>query len=128
MAIGPYIRRSERLRVDQVRIQGQQQRRAFLDEADPGVTVAMNAALVAFRLSKPPFEVEVVLRQVLRLSPNKQPGGKTCHHAAHVVPHRISALLELRLQALELHLPLGRCAGSRRERRLNSADILDVGP
>jgi hypothetical protein len=111
-----------------MRVEGQQQRRAFLDEADPGVAVAMNAALMAFGLSEPPFKVEVVLRQVPLLSPDEQPRGKARHHTAHVVPHRISALLELRLHGLKLCLPLSLCARSRHECRVDSPDILDVGP
>jgi hypothetical protein len=44
-----------------MRIERRQQRGAFVDEADPSMAVAMNTALVAFGVSKPAFEVEVVL-------------------------------------------------------------------
>jgi len=114
--------------VCQVRIEGQQQRGAFLDKANPGVPVAVNAALVSFGLSEPPFEVEVVLRQVALLSSNKQPRRKARHHAAHVLPHWISALLELLLHTLQLHLALGTRATGRLDRRLESPDSLHVGP
>jgi len=128
VAIGQQLRDGERLGVGHVRVKGQQQRGAFLDEADAGVTVAMNTALVAFGLSKPPFEVEVVLWQVLGLFPDEQPRGKTRHHAAHVVLHRVSALPKLRLQVLELRVPLSHCARSRFERRLDRPNRLDMGP
>lgn len=127
MAIGPYIRSGERLGVGQVCIEGQQQRGAFLDKTNPGVPVAVNAALVSFGLSEPPLEVEVVLRQVALLASNKQPRRKTCHHAAHVLLHGISALLEPLLHTLKLPLPLGTRATGRLKRRLESPDILHVG-
>ena len=87
----------------------------------------MHAALVTFGLSKPPFKVEGILRQIPCLSPNKQPRGKARHHAAHVALHRISTLLELCLQALKLRLPLGRCACRGIERCLDRPESLDVG-
>lgn len=97
MAVGPQIRTSERLRVGQMCIEGQQQRRAFLYEADPGVPVAVNAAFVPFRLSKPALQVEVILGEVRLFAPNKQPRRKADHDAAHMVPGRIIARLELLL-------------------------------
>lgn len=111
-----------------MRVEGQQQRGAFLDEADPGVTMAMNAALVAFGLPKPPFKVEVVLGQVLSLSSGEESWGKARHHTAHVLLHRVSTLLELLLQALKLYVPLGHCARRWRERRLDRPQRLDMGP
>ena len=106
MAIGPEICGGAWLRVCQVRIEGQQQRRAFLDEAYPGVPVAVYAAFVPFGLAEPAFQVKVVLGQVGLLTPNKQPGGKARHHLAHVVPDRVGTALELRLQRLKLRLSL----------------------
>ena len=47
-------------------IEGQQQCGAFLDEANPSMAAAVNAALVAFGLAKPALEVQVVLWEVLR--------------------------------------------------------------
>jgi hypothetical protein len=80
-----------------VRVEGQEQRGAFLDEADPGVSVAVNAALVPFGLSKPALQSEIVLRQVHVFTPNKQPRGKAGHDVAHMLPERIVTLLELLL-------------------------------
>jgi hypothetical protein len=87
----------------------------------------MHTAFVAFGLSKPPFKIEGVLRQVRCLASDEQPRGKTRHHAAHVVLYRVIALLELRLQTLELRLPLGRCARRGFKRRLDRPDRLNVG-
>ena len=110
----------------QVRIEGQEQRGAFVDEADPTVLVAVYAALVPFRLSEPAFQVEIILRQVCLLVPDKQPRGKAGQHAAHVLADRIVACLALPLQALKLLLTLGPRAPVRLERRLDGLDILHI--
>jgi hypothetical protein len=109
-----------------VRIEGQEQRGAFVDEADPAVLVAVYAALVPFGLSEPAFQVEVILRQGRLLAPDKQPTGKAGHHAAHVWADRIIACLALPLQDLKLLLTLGPRAPVRLERRLDGLDILPI--
>jgi hypothetical protein len=126
MAIRHEILSGERLRVCHVRIKGQQQRRAFLDKADPGVLVTVNAALVAFGRSEPAFEVEVVLWQVPGVAPDEQPWRKARHHAAHVVPHRISALLQLLLHMLKLLLTFSTRPLRRLKRCLDSPESLHV--
>ena len=107
-------------------IEGQQQCWAFLDEAYPGVSVAVYAAFVPFGLAEPTFQVKVVLGQVGLLSPNKQPGSKTRHHLAHVAPDRIVALLELLLHDLKLCLTLGTRTPIGGERHRDSPDVLHV--
>jgi len=109
-----------------VRVEGQQQRGAFLDESYSGVPVAVHAAFVPFGLAEPAFQVEVVLGQVCLLTSNKQPGCKAGHHLAHVVPDRIVARVELLLQALKLRLTLGPCATVGFERRLDGPYIVHV--
>ncbi len=126
MAIGPYIRGGEWLRVCYVRIEGQQQRGAFLDEPYPGVPVAVHAAFVPFGLAEPAFQVEVVLGQVGLLTSNKQSGCKAGHHMAHVLPDRIVACVELLLQDLKLRLTLGTCATGGVECRLDRSHIVHV--
>jgi len=113
--------------VRQVRVEGQQQRGAFLDNADPSVPVAMNAALVPFGLAEPAFQVEVVLGQVCVLTSNKQPRRKAGHDLAHMLSDRIVARLELLLQDLKLRLALGTRATIRCECRLDRLHILHVG-
>ena len=68
MLVGQEVGLAEWLRVSQVGIQGQQQRGAFLNNPDARVLVSMNASLMAFGLSKPAFQIEIVLRQVRRLA------------------------------------------------------------
>jgi hypothetical protein len=111
-----------------VRIEGQQQGGAFLDDADPGVAVAVNAALVPFGLSKPAFQVEVVLWQGRLVPSNKQPRSKASHDVAEVLPGQVIALLELLLQDLKHCLTLGTRSLVRCERCLDRPDILHLGP
>ena len=97
VAIEAEVCGGKRRGVCQVRVEGQEQRGAFLDKADPGVSVAVNATLVPFGLSKPALQIEIVLRRVHVLTPNKQPRGKAGHDMAHMLPDRIVTLLELLL-------------------------------
>jgi len=78
-------------------IEGQQQRGPLLDETDASVSMAVNAALVAFGLSEPAFQVAVVLRPVCRVIPHKETGLKARHHLAHVLPDRVIAPVQLLL-------------------------------
>ena len=78
-------------------IEGQQQRGPLLDETDASMSMAVNAALVAFGLSEPAFQVEVVLRPVCRVIPHKETGLKARHHLAHVLPDRVIAPVQLLL-------------------------------
>ena len=128
MAVGPHIRGAERLRVRQVRVEGQQQGGAFLDDADPGVAVAVHAALVPFGLSKPAFQVEVVLWQVRLFPSNKQPRSKAGHDVAKVLPGQVIALLTLLLQDRKLCLTLGTRSLVRCERCLDRPESLHMGP
>jgi hypothetical protein len=127
VAIGAEVCDGKRFGVYQMRIEGQEQRGAFLDNADPGVSVAVNATLVPFGLSKPALQLEVVLWHVHVLTPNKQPRGKAGHDVAHMLPDRIVTLLELLLQDLKLHLTLGTGPALRLECRLHRPDVLYLG-
>ena len=128
MAVRPYIGTCKRLRVCQVCVEGQEQRGTFLDDADSGVSVAVNTALVPFGLSKPAFQVEVVLWQVCLFPANKQPRSKAGHDMAKVLPSQIIALLELLLQDLKRCLTLGTRSLVRCECCLDRPDILHMGP
>ena len=98
-----------------------------MHETDPGVAVAVNAALVSFGLSEPAFEVEVVLWQVPVLPSNKQSRRKAGHDVAHRLPDGITTLLQLCLQDLKLRLTLCTRTIVRFERCLDRLDILHVG-
>ena len=87
----------------------------------------MNAALVAFGLSEPACEVEVVLRQVPVLPSNKPSRRKAGHDVAHRLLDWIATLLQLHLQALKLRLTLRTQTTVHFERGLDRPDILHVG-
>lgn len=127
MTLGPYSRGCAWLWVRQVRVEGQQQRGAFLDNADPSVPVAVHAALVPFGLAEPAFQVEGVLGQVGVLTSNKQPRRKAGHAMAHMVSDRIVARVALLLQDLTLRLTLGTRATLRFACRLDRSHILHGG-
>jgi len=112
----------------QVRVEGQEQCGAFLNDADPGVLAAVDTALVPFGLFKPALQIEVVLRHVRLFPANKQPWSKVAHDMPHMLLDGIVALLELLLQDLKPRLTLGTRATIRFERRLDRPDILHVGP
>jgi hypothetical protein len=84
---------AEGLRVSHVGVQGQQQRGAFLNNADARVLVPVNAALMAFGLSKPAFQIEIVLRQVRRLAADEQAGLEAGHDLGEVLLDGIVAAL-----------------------------------
>ena len=98
-----------------------------MHETDPGVAVAVNAALVSFGLSEPTFEVEVVLWQVPVLPSNQPSRCKAGHDVAHRLPDGIATLLQLRLQDLKLRLTLRTRTTVRFEPCLDRPDILHVG-
>lgn len=89
-----------------MRIERRQQCGAFVDEAHPSVAVAMNAALVAFGVSKPAFEVEVVLGESRVVPSHKQAWLKTRQYPTHVLPPRIITPLALLPQGLKLYVPV----------------------
>ena len=89
-----------------MRIERRQQCRAFVDEAHPSMAVAMHAALVAFGVSKPAFEVEVILWESRVVTSHKQAWLKTRQYSTHVLSPRIVTLLELLPQGLKVHMPV----------------------
>jgi len=94
-----------------------------VDEAHPRVAVAMNATLVAFRVSKPAFEVEVVLGEIRVVTSHKQAWLKTRQYPTHVLPSRIVTPLELLPQGLKLGVTLGTWATVRRKRVLDRPHV-----
>src|SRR5207248_8456530 len=101
----------------QVRVEGQEQCGAFLNNADPGMLAAVDTALVPFGLCKPALQIEVVLRHVRLFPANKQPRSQAAHDMPQMLPDGIVALLDLLLQDLKPRLTLGTCATIRCERR-----------
>ena len=62
LAVGPQVFGTKGIGVSQVGIQGQQQRRAFLDDSYSGMTVAVDPTLMPLGLAEPTLQIEVVTR------------------------------------------------------------------
>jgi hypothetical protein len=94
-----------------VRVEGEQQRRAALDDADSSVRVTVNAALVSLRQPERPFEREVVDGQVGCVSAGKQPGREGRHRPTHVLTGRVVVGGEPHRECVELVPTVGAGAG-----------------
>jgi hypothetical protein len=87
--------RSKRLVAIQVSVQHWDESRPFLNDANPGMAVAVDMSLVAFGKAKEAFKIKIVVRQVRLIATDEQTGEKAGHHLAHVLPDWIVAGLEL---------------------------------
>ena len=100
-------------------VQGQQQAGTFLNDADTGMFVSVDASFVAFGLSEPTFQIEIVLRQLGIITADKQARLETGHDFAHVLRERIAVRLPRVTQGLKSAPTFDLGAGRGRERRLN---------
>ena len=106
-----------------VGIESQQQCGTFLDNTDASVPVAVHTAFMAFGLSEPALQIEVILREVGIVTSHKKARLKVCHHTAHVLARRVIAALELLPQGLKLGVTLGTWATVRRKRVLDRPHV-----
>lgn len=116
-------------------VQGQQQGRTFLDDADTGMLVSVDASFVALGLPEAAFQIEIVLRQLGIIAADEQARLEAGHHSAHVLRNRIAVRLKGVTQGLKSALTFGLGAGREGEGRLNLshpdyllADFLLRGP
>ena len=63
IAKGQQVCGGERFRVTLVKIQSVNQRRAFQHDSHARMAVAVDAAFVALGITKPAFQIQIVLRQ-----------------------------------------------------------------
>lgn len=110
-----------------VSIERQNQSRALLDEPDAGVATAVNPSLMALRLTEPPFQVQIVLRQV-HDGAHEQSGHETDHQFCKVQRERIFLLRESLLELFKRATPFFQRTVGRVERVGNRLDLLDVLP
>lgn len=68
-----------------VRVEGEEERWALVDEAYARVGVAVDATLVALGKPKPTLEIQVVAGKVVAAAVHEKPGSEALHHACHVV-------------------------------------------
>ncbi len=55
---------------------------------------SMNPAFMTFRTFDPPFQLQIVVRQIKFRAPDKQPGFKTLHHLADMLRDGIRGCLK----------------------------------
>ena len=87
-------------------VQSQDQRGAFLNDADARMTSSMNPSLMPFGQTKPSLQVQVVSRQVHGIAASKQTRPEACHHLGEVFVDRILLAGKLLTQDVELRLAL----------------------
>ena len=80
-------------------VQGGDQRRPRLDQADPRVATAVDPTLVAPRQAKPTLQVEVILDRFQVLLADEQAGQEAEHHPGHAVADRVLGPLESSINA-----------------------------
>ena len=95
IAVVQQFRRGERLLAIQVSVQYGDESWPFLNDANPGMAMAVDMSLVAFGKAEESLEIEIVVGQVRLIATDEQAGEKAGHHLAHVLPDRIVAGLEL---------------------------------
>jgi len=110
-----------------VSIERQYQGRAFLDEPDAGVATAVNPPLMTLRLTEPPFQVQIVLREVHE-GTHEQSGHETDHQFHKVQCERIFLLRESLLELFKRVAPFFQRTVGRVERVGNRLDLLHVLP
>ena len=109
-----------------VGVQRQHQRRAFQDQANPRVAMAVDPSLVALGQAKPPLQIEIIPDRFVVLLPDEQAVQEAEHHRGHAVTDRIRGRLEAIDQRLELLLPLSDVLRPGLERRGYLRDHRDV--
>ena len=128
LAIGPQVLFGERLGVMPVRIQRQQQAGPFLDNAYASMLMPMNTALMPFGQAEPPFQVEIILREIVVRSSDKESPCKASHYLPEMEADRILAYGKLLAQLVEAVLTLAGRAGRRIERGIHRPQVLEIAP
>ena len=95
ITVSQQFRRRERLVAIQVSVQHGDESWPFLNDANPGVAMAVDMSLMAFGKAEEALEIEIVVGQVRLIATDEQTGEKAGHHLAHVLSDRIVAGLEL---------------------------------
>ena len=112
--------------MSQVRIQGQDQRRTFLHDPHPGMTMAVNPTLMALGLAEPPLQVEIVPRQVHVVTTEEEARLEAPHHPGHLLPDRVTIRLEAIAKGLESGSTSVAITTRRIERGGHLDDLIDV--
>ena len=100
-------------------VQGQDQGGTFLNDADTGMLVSVDASFVAFGLPEPAFQIKIILWQLGIVAADKQARLETGHDFGHVLRDRIVVRLQGVAQGLKAAPTFCFGAGRWRERGLH---------
>jgi hypothetical protein len=99
-----------------------------LDKTYAGMLVPMNTAFMPCGQADPPFQVEIILREMALPPPDKEPPGKARPHLTEREADRIRAGGELRAKLLEAVPTLTGRAGRRIKRGVHRPQVLEIAP
>lgn len=105
--------------MEEVCIEGGDERWPLFDNPDAGMGMPVDAALVPFWISEPAFHVEVVVRDFRIVRTSEEPRRKAFHHAGHEQSVRMCVAAKLVNQGVKL------CAALLRRIRLGFQDRID---
>ena len=111
-----------------VRIQSQQQAGPFLDKAYAGLWVPLHTALMPFGQAEPPFQVQIILREIALRSSHKESPCKASHHLTKMDADWILASSKLLAELVEAVPTLAGSARRRIERGVHRPQVLEIAP
>jgi hypothetical protein len=91
MTIGLKVIDRKRAIMVYMRVKRQHQRRTLLYDPHPCMAPAMDPALMTFGMLEPTLQIQIVFREIGRLTTHKQPRLKTAHHLGKLLVHGVSA-------------------------------------
>ena len=108
-------------------IKCQHQRWTLLYQPNPRMATTMNPTLMPFGTLEPTLQIQIIFREIGRLTTHKQPQLKTAHHLGKLLVHGVSACLPGLPQHDELPLTLFLCGLiARPQGALHGLQVLDV--
>jgi len=116
----------EGLRMATVRVERGEEGRTVVHDADTGVSMAVDAALVSLGKPEPPLQVLVVLGKCLVITVNEQPRREALHQSSHVVVERRRPVAKREHEHVEVGPALGRQADAGLERAVDEAQFDDI--
>ena len=126
--VGTKILKGEGVRVLEVSIQRQEKGGSLLHDAHPRMRMSVNASLVPFGVSKPAFQIQVVLGKVQEVASREQAGRETSHHLTNVSAEGIPTSQERAPDLVERGPAVFRGTVFRIERRFYPAEVLNLPP
>jgi hypothetical protein len=126
LPVGAQFGWGEWLGVPAVSIQRQKECGPFLHDPHSGVGMPVDASLMPLGFSEEAFQIQIVLREVQQIPPDKQTQCETLHHSSDVLAKEILASHEPELYLVEFCPALFRGTVFRIEGRLDRANVLDL--